>query len=352
MKEITIRFYIIKKSTFENGNLICRHFSIKQYEYSFFSYFNFNSNKKKQFRLDDTLVQHCIKAKAKSKTPCISATHSSSQSSSLAGEQVDVKVEITPPKDGEVCNIPNSVSVDSTATMNLSINLSDYKTPTTSPQQRKLSELPAEGLLNPANFGRFTPTPSSASSSKLYKKFEELIDLSSPYNHYRCLSPSESNLTTCNEGKYIYGIGKHDNKPGSSRLLRRQFSLDRDDCHTAATSKSNLDVPIQESLRSSPSPTNIKPGRLHKQTSTSVAQDLEKIEEIPISPTSGLCNHKSDITLSQIPGSGTGSPASKNEEETNFDAGVISSNNTRNNLNNNNNSNREISLNVESLMLR
>lgn len=319
--------------------------------------------------MDETLVQHCIKAKTKSKTPCISATHSSSQSSSLAGEPVDVKVEITPPKDGEVSNIPNSVSVDSTATMNLSINLSDYKTPSTSPQQRKLSELPTDGLLNPAAFGRFTPT--SASSSKLYKKFEELMDLSTPYNHYRCLSPSESNLSTYGDGKYIYGNTKHDNKPGSSRLLRRQFSLDKDDCHTTATSKSNLDVPIgmdNSLIRSSPSPTNIKPGRLHKQTSTSVAQDLEKIEEIPISPTGGgsLCNHKSDNTLSQIPGSAAGSPAST-KNDTNSDTGVISGNNSssRNNLNNNlnasntnnynnsnNNNSREISLNVESLMLR
>lgn len=258
-------------------------------------------------RLDDKI----FRPKAKTKTPCISATHSSSQSSSLAGEQVDVKVEITPPNNADgTSQLPNSYSIDSSTTMNLSINLSDFKTPGTSPQQRKLTDLPHDNLLNPSNFGRFTPSPSSASSSnKMFKKFEEFMDLSLPYNHYRCLSPSESNLTQCNEGKYIYGITRQDSKPGSSRLLRRQFSLDKEDCHSTVTTRSNLDVPFSHENRSTPSPTNIKPGRLHRQTSASVAQDLEKIEEIPISPTSCLSNHKSDIQLSQIPGSESGSPS-------------------------------------------
>lgn len=265
--------------------------------------------------MDEKIFQ--IRAK-KSKAPCISATHSSSQSSSLAGEQVDVKVEITPPNNADAASLlPNSYSMDSSTTMNMSINLSDYKTPGTSPQQRKITDLPHDNLLNPSNFGRFTPSPSSASSTKMYKKFEELMDLSLPYNHYRCLSPSESNLTQCNEGKYIYGIYKQDSKPGSSRLLRRQFSLDKEDTHSNITTKSNLDVPFSNEVRSTPSPTNFKPGRLHRQTSASVAQDLEKIEEIPISPTSCLSNHKSDIQLSQIPGSESGSPAN-NKLETNF----------------------------------
>lgn len=230
-----------------------------------------------------------------------------------------MKVEITPPRDLESITLPASFSIDSGQTVNLSINLTDYKTPTTSPQQRKLSELPTDTLLSAAaNFGRLTPSPSSGSSCKLYKKFEEFLDLSSPYNHYRCLSPSESNLTQCHDGKYIYGISKLDNKPGSSRLLRRQFSLDKDDCqggssqstNTISQLKTSLDVPLLQDipLRSSPSPTSMKPGRLHKQTSASVAQDLEKIEEIPISPTS-LINHRH--YLSQIPGSAAGSPASK-----------------------------------------
>lgn len=297
--------------------------------------------------------------------------------------------------------------------MNLSINLSDYKqTPSTSPQQRKMSDLPAsDNLLNTSNFGRLTSSSVGGSSCKLYKKFEELMDLSLPYNHYRCLSPSESNLTQC-DGKY--GLHKLDNKPGSSRLLRRQFSLDKDDCQTSTTTtstststisttsqiKTNLDVPfIQDPNRQSPSPTNIKPGRLHKQTSASIAQDLEKIEEIPISPTSSTYNHQNQRfqhiyhnDLSQIPGSASGSPAQKkpteNEENSNCVRLVIENeiddntattvfiesqqqqqqprdycsdnlNNNGNSNNNNNNNgdnesggNREISLNVHSLILR
>lgn len=282
--------------------------------------------------LDETLIQHCIRSKQKTKTPCISTTHSSSQSSSLAGEPVDVKVEITPPRDAESVQVPNSFSIDSAPT-NLGLSLSDFKT--SSPQQRKLSELPTDTLLNAAaNFGRLTPSPSSASSCKLYKKFEDFLDLSSPYNHYRCLSPSESNLTQCHDGKYIYGVSKMDNKPGSSRLLRRQFSLDKDDCQnnggaggsagislqssvgiTIAQMKTSLDVPSLQDMRASPSPTNIKPGRLHKQNSASVAQDLGKIEEIPASPTSCIFNYRS-THLSQIPGSAAGSPASKKPNDT------------------------------------
>lgn len=245
----------------------------------------------------------------------------------MAGEPVDVKVEITPPRETESVQIPSSYSIDSTQTVNLGLSLGEFKS--SSPTQRKLSELPADSLLNAANFGRLTPSPSSASSCKLYKKFEEYLDLSSPYNHYRCLSPSESNLTQCHDGKYVYGLGKLDNKPGSSRLLRRQFSLDKDDCQNASSSnstsaplaiiplKSSLDVPcIQElPLRSSPSPTNVKPGRLHKQNSASVALDLEKIEEIPISPTSCIFNNHRGGHLTQIPGSAAGSPASKKPNE-------------------------------------
>lgn len=267
--------------------------------------------------IDEILVQHCIRSKQRTKTPCISTTHSSSQSSSLAGEQVDVKVEITPPRDNESIQVPSSYSLDASQSMNLGLSLSDFKA--NSPQQRKLSELPADSLLSAAaNFGRLTPSPSSASSCKLYKKFEEIFDLSSPYNHYRCLSPSESNLTQCNDGKYIYGVNKLD-KPGSTRLLRRQFSLDKDDCQNniANATKSSLDVPLIQDipLRSSPSPTNLKPGRLHKQNSASVAQDLEKIEEIPISPTSFMLNHHRISNLSKIPGSASNSPSSKKPNE-------------------------------------
>ena len=169
------------------------------------------------------------------------------------------------------------------------------------------------------------------------------MDLSSPYNHYKCLSPSESNLTQCNDGKYIYGISKQDSisKPGSSKLLRRQFSLDKEDCHSSYVAKSNLDVPIfQETRSSSISPVNLKLGRLHKQTSASVSQDLEKIEEIPISPTSCLFNHKSDVILSRIPGSEAGSPSSHKGDSDLTKANAPTDRRD------------EISLNVESLLLR
>lgn len=229
--------------------------------------------------------------------------------------------------------------------MNISINLSDFKTPGTSPQQRKITELPHDNHLNASNFGRFTPSPSSASSCKMFKKFEEFMDLSLPYNHYRCLSPSESNLTQCNEGKYVYGISKQDSKPGSSRLLRRQFSLDKEDCHSNVTVRSNLDVPFLHEHRSTPSPTNIKPGRLHRQTSASVAQDLEKIEEIPISPTSCLSNHKSDIQLSHIPDIETGSPAMNNTNAKKVDSVSVRHESEKNDK-------RELCLNVSSLMNR
>ncbi|KAJ6628663.1 hypothetical protein Bhyg_16540, partial [Pseudolycoriella hygida] len=229
--------------------------------------------------LDEHLSKTAQIKSAQQKTPSVSANHSSSRSSSIAGEVVDVRVEITPPKETEQAALPNSYSMDSNATLNLSINLSDFKTPSTSPQQRKYSEIPAEGLLNPVNFGRCTPSPStSGPPNKLYKKLEEMMDLSLPYNHYRCLSPSESNLTQCNDGRLI------------------------------------------------------------KQHSASVAVDLEKIEEIPVSPTQlSVHGYKNELFLSQIPGSEPGSPHSDNEAGTS-NGGVAEK--------------REISLNVESLIIR
>lgn len=259
------------------------------------------------------LIQHCIRSKQKTnKTPCISTTHSSSQSSSLAGEPVDVKVEITPPRETESIKASNTFSLESNQTLSLGLSLNEFKAQ--SPQPKKIPELPADALLlnTTANYGRLTPSPSSASSCKLYKKFEEFFDISLPYNHYRCLSPSESNLTQCTDGRYIYGVSRLDNKPSSTRLLRRQFSLDKEDCHnTVMTTKSSLDVPqLQDaSQRSSPSPTNLKGNRLLKQNSASVAQDLEKIEEIPASPKS--CMIECVAQLGQIPGSAAGSPASR-----------------------------------------
>lgn len=316
-----------EKKTHAHTTKLSVLFFLSILSFLFLVLFLFDSTNSESHGLDETLIQHCIRSKQRTKTPCISTTHSSSQSSSLAGEQVDVKVEITPPRDVESVQVSTSFSLDSAQTVNLGMGMSEFKS--ASPQPRKLSELPSDmPLLNAnANFGRYTPSPSSASSCKLYKKFEDFLDLSLPYNHYRCLSPSESNLTQVTEGKYIYGVSRMDSKPGSSRLLRRQFSLDKDDCQngpsssqstnaaimTFAQMKSSLEVPPAQdmsSMRSSPSPTNIKPGRLHKQNSASVAQDLGKIEEIPVSPTSCIFNYRSS-PLSQIPGSAAGSPASK-----------------------------------------
>lgn len=290
------------------------------------------------------MEEHLSKAfpKCQQKTPSVSANQSSSRSSSIAGEMVDVRVEITPPKDSEQ-TLPNSYSVDSNATLNLSINLSDFKTPSTSPQQRKYSEIPTEGLLNPANFGRCTPSPSTSGvPNKLYKKLEEMMDLSSPYNHYRCLSPSESNLTQCNDGKYTYSVAKGADlsKPGSSRLLRRQFSLDKDECLATQLNKSGLEISTLQENHSGSCTSNVKPsGRLIKQHSASVAVDLEKIEEIPISPTqTSVHGYRNELFLTQIPGSEPGSPHSDTETAGNSNGGVSEK--------------REISLNVESLIIR
>lgn len=259
---------------------------------------------------------------AKNQTPCISTNPSSSQSSSIAGDIVDVKVEITPPKESEPTHLSNSYSLDSNSTMNICLNLSDFKTNTLISHPRKMSEIPQDGLLNPANYGRFTPSPSASSASKLYKKIEEMMDLSSPYNHYKCLSPSESNLTQCNENKYLYATTRIDSKPGSSRLLRRQFSLDRDDCPTTnQVFRQNLDIPTLQEHRASP--TNLKSGRLLKQNSTSVALDLEKIEEIPISPTSVLSNHKVELRSSASESDSAKTSFEHNEISLNVDSLIM-----------------------------
>ncbi|KAJ9581584.1 hypothetical protein L9F63_023231, partial [Diploptera punctata] len=74
-------------------------------------------------------------------------------------------------------------------------------------------------------------------------------DLSTPYNHYRCLSPRT-------------GVA-------SNRFLKRQFSLDRGD---------DSSMSILSNVAAST-------GRLFKQNSAGAAHDLERIEEIPLSNT-------------------------------------------------------------------
>lgn len=82
------------------------------------------------------------------------------------------------------------------------------------------------------------------------------IDLSTPYNHYRCLSPNDSR----NNNTPSRPLGN------SSRFLKRQFSVDRgDDSASAEVVKA---VPIGGA-------------RLFKQNSAGAAHDLERIEEIP-----------------------------------------------------------------------
>ncbi|XP_039490382.1 uncharacterized protein LOC120451081 isoform X3 [Drosophila santomea] len=310
--------------------------------------------------LDESLIRNSITLKGQANKSRTSTNPSSSQSSSLAGETVEVKVEITPPTNADLAygaNLPNSYSLESNSTNTISPNATlcpefpGKTTPSsTSPQSRKVSELTPENLLNPNSFNRL-PSSTGGSSSRLYKKIEEMMDLSSPYNHYKCLSPSESNLTQFYDGKYLYGsvagragggqggggtcpsmalsgsgcgggACRFDSKPGSSRLLRRQFSLDRDDQQAkgdqqhhqyslqattysglvggcgGGVKSSMLDIPLLHDTNRSPKGTLT---RSHKQNSASITQDLEKIEEIPLSPASSQHHSSLDSNLNRSP---------------------------------------------------
>lgn len=115
-------------------------------------------------------------------------------------------------------------------------------------------------------------------------------DLSFPYNHYRCLSPSE-NLNHHNHYiKSHHGAGGPGLTP--NRFLRRQFSLDRGDeppVHilTGATSMSTVTL---DSAASVGTPRAASTGRLFKQNSAGAAHDLERIEEIPLMSTAGMAS--------------------------------------------------------------
>lgn len=224
-----------------------------------------------------------------------SSNPSSSHSPSVTGEPIDVKVEITPPPPVSEASgldipphIPKSFSNESNST--LSVTVSDYQgkpTATPSPQQRKYSEIGEySGLLSAVgNLNRLNPSPTgSTASTRFFKRIEEMIDLSSPYNHYKCLSPSETNLSQFIDARTsAFTHHRSDSvKPGSGRLLRRQFSLDKDDA--AALQQSHR--ARQEANKSAQSVP-----RMLKQHSISTAQDLEKIEENPISPQNSQNNH-------------------------------------------------------------
>lgn len=312
-------------------------------------------------------------------------------------DTVEVTVEITPPvmsyaeqqtafNDHNLASIATTTSVDLPGgQMTLGFNQSDFpprmSVSLASPQQRKMSEFSQDSLLNPNGFTRMTASSPGANSSRLFKKIEEMMDLSSPYNHYRCLS-SESNLVQCGnsmlglgstlqnlatlggnlsvsahaatstynslqiqdphtvDGKFnrtqqLSNIGESGSRPGSGRLLRRQFSLDKDDInnksspgaalsnnlgnsaclHTAAvvcTDKSLAEsgMPVdsyqkhsslpsisgQISIHHNSNKTNRTP--LFKHNSSSMSQDLGKIEEIPGSPNNASPPHrKNHITM-------------------------------------------------------
>lgn len=225
-----------------------------------------------------------------------SSNPSSSHSPSVTGEQIDVKVEITPPPPVSDASgvdipphIPKSFSNESTST--LSVTVSEYQSKTNSPspntQQRKYSEIGEySGLLSAVgNLNRLNPSPTgSAASTRFFKRIEEMIDLSSPYNHYKCLSPSETNLSQFIDARTsAFTHHRSDSvKPGSGRLLRRQFSLDKDDA--AALQQSHR--ARQEANKAAQNAS-----RMLKQHSISTAQDLEKIEENPISPQNSQNNY-------------------------------------------------------------
>lgn len=223
-----------------------------------------------------------------------SSNPSSSHSPSVTGEQIDVKVEITPPPPVSEPSgveipphIPKSFSNESTSTLSVTVSEYQAKTNTASPQQRKYSEIGEySGLLSAVgNLNRLNPSPTgSTASTRFFKRIEEMIDLSSPYNHYKCLSPSETNLSQFIDAR-TSAFTHHRSesmKPGSGRLLRRQFSLDKDDA--AALQQSHR--ARQEANKAAQNAS-----RMLKQHSISTAQDLEKIEENPISPQNSQNNH-------------------------------------------------------------
>ncbi|KAG8247881.1 Retinal guanylyl cyclase 1 [Homalodisca vitripennis] len=92
----------------------------------------------------------------------------------------------------------------------------------------------------------FVNTSKSTTNLNSAGKRVDENDLSTPYNHYRCLSPSDAKPRLGN----------------SSRFLKRQFSVDRED---------------STEVKSTP--------RLFKQNSAGAAHDLERIEEVPLKQT-------------------------------------------------------------------
>lgn len=282
------------------------------------------------FSLDELLMRKCdtvVKVENCKIGNATSMTGSTQSSHTPSFDSFDVKVEITPapmtPPVLTETSIQNSFSVESASSMTLCSDFSS-KSQATSPQPRKFSEMSHDSsFLNPlGNFNRMNPSPPNSASQRLFKRIEEMIDLSSPYNHYRCLSPSEQNLSMTGNDKMLLQVSSinntDSNKPGSSRLLRRQFSLDKDDITSnSSQNKLNLDTisslvdsskmqhnlnsskpqyqPIMTSCSLPSSNPCLLSTKLHKQQSASVAVDLEKIEEIPVSPINSATNHNNSV---------------------------------------------------------
>lgn len=282
--------------------------------------------------MDELLKRNCETSAVKSEAVKIGNANSStgsnqsSHSPSVAGDSLDVKVEITPAPPTPMSDLKNSFSIESTSSLTIcsdTSSKSQVASPMVASHPRKFSEISHESsgsFLNPiGNFNRINPTTPNTASARLFKKLEEMIDLSSPYNHYRCLSPSETNLSipvherssSLSPNPKLLDTGK----PGSSRLLRRQFSLDKDDLSmqkhstletisslvdsSKLTSSSMTKSVYQPLISSSSLPgssgSNLISTKLHKHQSASVAQDLEKIEEIPISPMNTSFNSNNSL---------------------------------------------------------
>ncbi|PSN34035.1 hypothetical protein C0J52_17493 [Blattella germanica] len=113
-------------------------------------------------------------------------------------------------------------------------------------------------------------------------------DLSTPYNHYRCLSPSEQHLNHLHHNNH-YIKPHHGTGSGvsSNRFLKRQFSLDRGDDPSMSilSNVSSVSTMTLDSASCIAAPRAASTGRLCKQNSAGAAHDLERIEEIPLTNT-------------------------------------------------------------------
>lgn len=79
-------------------------------------------------------------------------------------------------------------------------------------------------------------------------------------------------------------------RPGSFRLLRRQFSLDRaDEPSTSGTTTDQISGQSQQHRQTT---------RLFKQNSAGAANDLERIEEVPGTPSAAAQAYRQSTSVS------------------------------------------------------